>query len=120
MNRKEQAGLEFLMTYGWAILVVLVTIAVLAYFGVLSPTKSKVCKNMPFKTTEEINTIAKTNCRGDLIYNLGGECSKDETQYIFLTNRKENGCNVFCAVNADKSITMYKECTKIIKLMECE
>jgi len=38
MNRKGQAAMEFLMTYGWAILVVLVVIGALAYFGVLSPT----------------------------------------------------------------------------------
>jgi hypothetical protein len=31
--------MEFLMTYGWAILVVLAAIAALAYFGVLSPDK---------------------------------------------------------------------------------
>ena len=31
--------MEFLMTYGWAILVVLVAIGALAYFGVLSPDK---------------------------------------------------------------------------------
>ena len=37
--RKSQAALEFLMTYGWAILVVLVAIGALAYFGVLSPDK---------------------------------------------------------------------------------
>ncbi len=30
--------MEFLMTYGWAILVVLVVIGALAYFGVLSPS----------------------------------------------------------------------------------
>jgi len=35
--RKAQAAMEFLMTYGWAILVVLVAIGALAYFGVLSP-----------------------------------------------------------------------------------
>ena len=34
---KAQAAMEFLMTYGWAILVVLAAIASLAYFGVLSP-----------------------------------------------------------------------------------
>lgn len=39
MNRKAQAAMEFLMTYGWAILVVLAAIAALAYFGVLSPEK---------------------------------------------------------------------------------
>jgi hypothetical protein len=31
--------MEFLMTYGWAILVVLAAIGALAYFGVLSPDK---------------------------------------------------------------------------------
>ncbi len=38
-NSKAQAAMEFLMTYGWAILVVLAAIAALAYFGVLSPQK---------------------------------------------------------------------------------
>ncbi|MBI2575400.1 hypothetical protein HYV82_05955 [Candidatus Woesearchaeota archaeon] len=37
MAKKAQAAMEFLMTYGWAILVVLVVIGALAYFGVLSP-----------------------------------------------------------------------------------
>lgn len=38
MMKKAQAAMEFLMTYGWAILVVLVVIGALGYFGVLSPT----------------------------------------------------------------------------------
>lgn len=37
-NKKGQAALEFLMTYGWAILVVLAAIGALAYFGVLNPS----------------------------------------------------------------------------------
>lgn len=37
MKKKGQAAMEFLMTYGWAILVVLVAIGALAYFGVLNP-----------------------------------------------------------------------------------
>ena len=39
MLRKGQAAMEFLMTYGWAILVVLIAIGALAYFGVLNPSK---------------------------------------------------------------------------------
>src|SRR3989344_6305239 len=39
MERKGQAALEFIMTYGWAILVVLVAVGALAYFGVLSPDR---------------------------------------------------------------------------------
>tara|TARA_Y100000310_G_scaffold109945_1_gene108417 strand:+ start:8305 stop:8823 length:519 start_codon:yes stop_codon:yes gene_type:complete len=38
-RKKSQAAMEFLMTYGWAILVVLAAIAALAYFGVLSPDR---------------------------------------------------------------------------------
>src|SRR3989338_3786003 len=37
MMRKGQAAMEFLMTYGWAILVVLVVIGALDFFGLLSP-----------------------------------------------------------------------------------
>ncbi|MCM2325666.1 MAG: hypothetical protein NDI94_04330 [Candidatus Woesearchaeota archaeon] len=37
--KKGQAAMEFLMTYGWAILVVIAAIAALAYFGVLDPGK---------------------------------------------------------------------------------
>ncbi|MBI2580738.1 hypothetical protein HYV85_02920 [Candidatus Woesearchaeota archaeon] len=37
-QKSGQAAMEFLMTYGWAILVVLVVIGALAYFGVLSPS----------------------------------------------------------------------------------
>ncbi len=38
-NKRAQAAIEFLMTYGWAILVVLIVIGALAYFGVLSPQR---------------------------------------------------------------------------------
>ncbi|MDP2925041.1 MAG: hypothetical protein Q8N99_01585 [Nanoarchaeota archaeon] len=39
MNKKGQAAMEFLMTYGWAILAAVIAIGVLAYFGVFSPGK---------------------------------------------------------------------------------
>ena len=37
--KKGQAALEFLSTYGWAFLVILVMIGALAYFGVLDPKR---------------------------------------------------------------------------------
>ena len=39
MRKKGQAAMEFLMTYGWAILAAVIVIAVLASFGVFSPSK---------------------------------------------------------------------------------
>ena len=38
-SNKSQAAIDFVMTYGWAITMVLVAIGALAYFGVLSPDK---------------------------------------------------------------------------------
>ena len=39
MVKKAQGALEFLMTYGWAFLVILIMIGALAYFGVLNPSR---------------------------------------------------------------------------------
>ena len=39
MQKRGQAAMEFLMTYGWAILAVILSIAALAYFGVLNPSR---------------------------------------------------------------------------------
>ncbi len=36
-KRKGQAAMEFLVTYGWAILIAIVVIGVLVYFGIFSP-----------------------------------------------------------------------------------
>ena len=38
-SRSAQAALEFLTTYGWAFLVILVMIGALSYFGVLDPSR---------------------------------------------------------------------------------
>jgi hypothetical protein len=38
-NSRAQAAMEFLMTYGWALLVVLIAIAALAFFGLLNPSR---------------------------------------------------------------------------------
>lgn len=38
-SNSSQAALEFLMTYGWAVLIVMVAIGTLSYFGVLSLDK---------------------------------------------------------------------------------
>ena len=39
INKRGQAAMEFLMTYGWAILAAIIAIGVIAYFGVFTPGK---------------------------------------------------------------------------------
>lgn len=39
MQKRCQAALEFLTTYAWAFIVILIVIAAIAYFGILKPQK---------------------------------------------------------------------------------
>ena len=63
MKKKGQAALEFLMTYGWAILVVLVVIGALAYFGVLNPSflLPEKCTMGPGITCKDFNVDSTTD-----------------------------------------------------------
>lgn len=88
-TKKGQMAMEFLMTYGWAILVVLFAIGMLAYFGVLSPQKllPQKSQTMCDKFTLDINP----NCRFDLNNDskIILECDKE---YIF--NNVTNRCDI--------------------------
>ena len=44
-TKKAQASMEFLMTYGWAILVIVLLVGALAYFGILTPPKPPITYN---------------------------------------------------------------------------
>ena len=75
-NSKSQAALEFIMTYGWAILVVLVAIGALAYFGVLSPDKF-----LPSKCTLQsgIACLAHKATANTLVINVRNSLGYDVT-----------------------------------------
>jgi len=48
-NKKAQAAMEFLMTYGWAIMIVLIGIGALFFLGVFNPSTPSVCNiSSPF------------------------------------------------------------------------
>ena len=108
-SRKSQAAMEFLMTYGWAILVVLAAIAALAYFGVLSPEKflpEKCLLETGFtcissKITSSDSTIVLSNSQGRSIIidniEIGG-CSLafsqsllPEDEFTFVVTPCTNG-----------------------------
>ncbi len=78
--KKGQAALEFLMTYGWAFLVILVMIGTLAYFGVLNvsallpdrcqfSTQPVSCKNDQF-TIRKAGDPASGDMRATIIAKL--------------------------------------------------
>jgi hypothetical protein len=90
--KKGQAALEFLTTYGWAFLVILVMIGALAYFGVLNPQKylpEKCIITTGLDCTDWQITKAGTLAKVHITNNLGStissitlsstSCSDDQT-----------------------------------------
>ena len=72
--KKGQAAMEFLMTYGWAILAAIIAIGVLAYFGVFNPgtfISNSITVNAPFGVTQELSI--QTGSIGFVLRNGGGD-----------------------------------------------
>jgi len=99
-NKKGQAAMEFLMTYGWAILVVLAAIGALAYFGVLSPDRflpDKCTANPPFSCSEfKIDGTADT-----VMISLQANGGQDLTDVTV-----ELSCDGFASPAADGVMTV--------------
>ena len=76
MFRKAQAAMEFLMTYGWALLAVLVVIGALAYLGIL-----------------DVETILPERCTFPVPLNCQESRNKQREFTIGITKRgrKRNG-----------------------------
>jgi hypothetical protein len=73
--RKAQAALEFLTTYGWAFLVILVMIGALGYFGILSPSRflPERCNVGPEFSCDEYRVLASTGVLSIKFTNNVGE-----------------------------------------------
>ena len=85
--------MEFLMTYGWAILVVLAAIAALAYFGVLSPDRfvpDKCLVQGGGITCTEYKADATANTVTIILSNDGGSTLSD----VNVTLAPRSGCTL--------------------------
>ena len=115
-DKKGQAAMEFLMTYGWAILVVLAAVAALAYFGVLSPDRFMTEKcTMPsgiacldFKSTGSGFDVVLQNSAGFDMQNItvgmdGTGCVANNTAGAnTLTNGQKDTFSVSCSPSSGK------------------
>ncbi len=69
LNHKSQSALEYMMTYGWAILVIVIVAAVLYSLGIFSPSSSLSTTVTGFANTP-ISSAAFTN-NGGLAFSVG-------------------------------------------------
>jgi hypothetical protein len=121
-DKKGQAAMEFLMTYGWAILAAVIAIGVLAYFGVFSPGKyisGNAVVNPPFYITAA-NAKASYPPDGGVqlaVKNNGGE--NYEIQSIGISNCvavPDNFLGVPKTILADQTLTLTIYCDVAYKL----
>jgi len=115
--------MEFLMTYGWVILVILVAISALAYFGVLSPGKNlpETCIFFPgiscddFKADSNSVTLVITNGGGKDLENVvftvmgAGPCEDDSTNPETLSDGETKTFTIICSDNLESGNSFKRE-----------
>jgi len=70
--RKAQAAMEYLITYGWAVLIMLVVVGVLFYLGVFTQNPAPACTfQNPGFTCYAYKLTSNTGNRGGIILDLG-------------------------------------------------
>ena len=79
MIKKKGQAMEFFWTYGWAILVVLVAVGALWYFGAFSANKEFICHNLVVEKNGTDNVYPTLNNTG---YNLLKDTHTDSIFYI--------------------------------------
>ena len=96
MKRKGQAAVEFLMTYGWAILAAIIAIGVLAYFGVFSPgkyvTDSAIVTAPFYVNAQNIQAVAEPGTDSGIVMELRNNGGEDLT----VTSIAIDGATVDC------------------------
>jgi uncharacterized protein (UPF0333 family) len=111
-NKKQgQAAMEFLMTYGWALLVVLIAIAALAFFGLLNPSRflPERCEIAPgltcmdFQASAVDSTNRKENTITILLNNGIGQTMRDVV--INVTECKVGGIPIINQTGDPLNIT---------------
>ncbi len=100
MERRGQAALEFLTTYGWAFLVILIMIGALAYFGVLNPKGMLPgrCTFSPEISCQEYTVFDNGTLKFRFLNNVGATADFNITNITYLGG---NNPSTDCGANGD-------------------
>ncbi|MBU0667339.1 MAG: hypothetical protein KKC26_08305 [Nanoarchaeota archaeon] len=124
--KKAQAAMEFLMTYGWAILIVMIAIVALAYFGVLDsadflPERCLFPAGMDCvgyasadAMTETVKFVLQNNQGSDITIDSIVDDISDDCGTPVLTGCAGIGCTAEAlpvTVNNNQKVTLVVNCT---------
>ncbi len=99
MKTKAQSALEYMMTYGWAILIIVIVAAVLYSLGIFSPSSSVGTTATGFSP---FTVLAQTCTPHYLAFQLGNNAGVTVTlKNVFLTT--SSGITASTAILADTS-----------------
>lgn len=111
-KQKAQAALEFLLTYGWAILTTIIMIGVLAYFGVFD-SESYIGSGIALPPFYIKSWLVDQNSVSFELENKGG--SLVDIEYVTLATEKEEvNCAIFDerkSADVGKSIIVDSTCS---------
>ena len=105
-QKKGQAAMEFLMTYGWAILAAVIVIGVLASFGVFSPSKyvpTSCSFSAPFGCVD--NQVASNGTHVSFVLRNGGGSATNVTS-VNITGCGANTDGYVIADGAEQLVTV--------------
>jgi hypothetical protein len=87
---KGQTAVEYLMTYGWAILIILIVAGVLAYYGIFAPAGFLGPTARGFGQIQVLNPWSITATTGSISLNLGNRVGEtitlDSVSYVIDGN----------------------------------
>jgi len=119
-NKKGQVALEFLTTYGWAIMVVMVMIGALAYFGIFD-----IKEQLP----ERCNFGVQISC-SDWIISEADENMGDPSVKMYIRNNFQDGISITqfsvnsndnnCNCSSSSTVQLESGDTAILEANNCE
>ncbi len=123
-TNKAQSSMEFLMTYGWAIMAAVIVIGVLSYFGVFSGdlgTNDVALLSPPFYISA--SSVQKlVSDQGDVLgYRVGIQLSNggfDASEITSIEIRSKDGA-LLCSYNPDTPLSMINDQKNDVYL-DCE
>lgn len=130
VRKQGQAALEYMTTYGWAIMAALIAIGAMAYFGFLSPTRllpsqcnfGKQLQCVEYRIVSDESTTA----RADIIFlnnfgkpinitGVGGDATGDTNPGLpFVLNSGEKASIEFTLNNPEKFSQGYKKQANLV------
>ena len=100
---KGQTAIEYLMTYGWAILIILIVAGVLAYYGIFSPSSFLGPTARGFGQIQVLNPWSLTSA-GLLTLNLANHVGDQTATVTSMNVTLNDGTETACALTGSGAI----------------